>query len=80
MDYANQDIRINAVAPGSVENTNMTTRLWTQEQQQANRAGSPTGCLSTPDDIAEAALWLCSDRAKHINGQVLNIDGGFVTR
>ena len=80
MDYAQQNIRINAVAPGSVENTAMTRRLWTKEQQQANRAGSPTGRLSTPEDIAEAAIWLCSDRAKHINGQVLNIDGGFITR
>ena len=80
MDYANKNIRINAVAPGSVENTNMTTRLWTEKQQQANRAGSPTGRLSTPEDIAEAAMWLCSDRAKHVNGQILNIDGGFTTR
>lgn len=80
MDYANQNIRINAVAPGSVENTAMTSRLWTEEQQQTNRASSPTGRLSTPEDIAEAAIWLCSDRAKHITGQVLNIDGGFVTR
>jgi len=80
MDYAGQNIRINAVAPGGVENTAMTTRLWTEEQQQANRAGSPTGRLSTPEDVAEAAMWLCSDRAKHINGQILNIDGGFVPR
>jgi len=80
MDYADQNIRINAVAPGSVENTAMTSRLWTEEQQQTNRAGNPTGRLSTPEDIAEAAIWLCSNRAKHITGQVLNIDGGFVTR
>jgi len=80
MDYARQNIRINAVAPGSVENTNMTKRLWTEQQQLANRAGSPTGRLSTPEDIAEAAMWLCSDKASHINGQILNIDGGFVLR
>ncbi len=80
MDYAQQNIRINAVAPGSVENTAMTSRLWTEEQQQVNRASSPTGRLSTPEDVAEAVVWLCSDRAKHINGQVLNIDGGFITR
>jgi NAD(P)-dependent dehydrogenase (short-subunit alcohol dehydrogenase family) len=80
MDYAQQNIRINAVAPGSVENTAMTSRLWTEEQQQANRESSPTGRLSTPEDVAEAVVWLCSDRAKHINGQVLNIDGGFITR
>jgi len=80
MDYAHLNLRINAVAPGSVENTTMTSRLWTEEQQQANRAGNPTGRLSTPEDVAEAAIWLCSDRARHINGQILNIDGGFITR
>jgi len=80
MDYARQNIRINAVAPGSVENTAMTSRLWTEEQQQTNRASSPTGRLSTPEDIAETTVWLCSDRAKHINGQIINIDGGFITR
>jgi len=80
MDYAKQNIRINAVAPGSVENTAMTSRLWTEEQQEANRGGSPTGRLSTPEDVAQAAIWLCSDRSCHINGQILNIDGGFVTR
>jgi len=80
MDYAAQNIRINAVAPGIVENTTMSSRLWTEEQQKANRANSPTGRLSTPEDIAEAAAWLCSDRAQHINGQILNIDGGFITR
>jgi len=80
MDYAMQNIRINAVAPGIVENTTMTSRLWTEEQQKTNRIGNPTGRLSTPEDIAEAAAWLCSDRAKHINGQILNIDGGFITR
>ena len=80
MDYASHNIRINAVAPGSVEKTAMTSRLWTEEQQQANRASSPTGRLSTPEDIAEAVAWLCSDRSGHINGQILNIDGGFITR
>lgn len=80
MEYARKNIRINAVAPGSVENTMMTARLWSDEQQQANRAASPTGHLSTPEDIAEATMWLFSDKAKHINGQVLNIDGGFITR
>jgi len=80
MDYADQNLRINAVAPGSVENTLMTSRLWTEEQQQRNRVNNPTGRLSMPEDVAEAVMWLCSDRAKHVNGQILNIDGGFVTR
>lgn len=80
MDYAQQNIRVNGVAPGSVENTAMTSRLWSKEQQQANRNNSPTGRLSTPEDISEAVAWLCSDRARHINGQILNIDGGFICR
>jgi NAD(P)-dependent dehydrogenase (short-subunit alcohol dehydrogenase family) len=80
MDYAKHNIRVNAVAPGIVENTSMTSRLWTQDQLQGNRGNSPTGRLTTPVEIAEAAMWLCTDRAKHINGQILNIDGGSVMR
>ena len=66
--------------PGIVESTTMTSRLWTEEQRKANRASRPARRLSTPGDIAEAAAWLSSDRAQHINGQILNIDGGFNTR
>lgn len=80
IDYARQGIRINAVGPGSVEDTAMTNRLWSAEQQQHNRDNSPTGRLSTPDDIAEAVLWLCSSRSAHVNGQILNIDGGLALR
>ena len=69
-----------AVPPGIVENTTMTSRLWTEKQQKANRASSPARRLFTPEDIAEAAARFSSDRAQHINGQILNIDGGFITR
>lgn len=39
---------------------------------------SPMGRLATPGEVAEAALWLCSDRASFINGVALPVDGGFV--
>ena len=38
------------------------------------------GVLSTPEEMAEAAVWLCSDRARRVNGQGLVVDGGGVLR
>jgi NAD(P)-dependent dehydrogenase (short-subunit alcohol dehydrogenase family) len=43
-------------------------------------AGQPGGRLGTPDEIAEAAVWLCSDRASFVTGHSMLVDGGAVAR
>jgi NAD(P)-dependent dehydrogenase (short-subunit alcohol dehydrogenase family) len=50
------------------------------EREEFVRAGIPMGRLAEPDEVAEAAVWLCSDRASFITGQVLQVDGGIVAR
>ena len=42
------------------------------------REETPLNALGTPSDIAEAAVFLCSDRAKFITGQILGVNGGFI--
>jgi NAD(P)-dependent dehydrogenase (short-subunit alcohol dehydrogenase family) len=48
------------------------------EQYQAVLASIPTGQMAAPEDQANAAVFLCSDLARQINGVVLPVDGGFV--
>jgi NAD(P)-dependent dehydrogenase (short-subunit alcohol dehydrogenase family) len=40
----------------------------------------PAGRLGTPEEVAEAAVWLCSDRAAYVNGESMLVDGGAVAR
>ena len=67
-------IRVNALAPGGVE-TEMTAALPDELRQKA-LAETALGRLGSPEDIAGAVLFLCSDLARHVTGQVLRVDGG----
>lgn len=79
LDYARQNIRVNAVAPGGVA-TDMIERLNTPETKARLASWHPMGRLGTPEEIADAVLWLCSDGASFVTGQTLAIDGGFTIR
>ena len=48
------------------------------ETIQSLREETPLNALGTPKDIADAAVFLCSDKAKFITGQVLGVNGGFI--
>ena len=77
--YASQGVRVNAICPGAID-TPMLSRIG----EGANRLGvamvaeNPSGRLGTPDEVAAAVVWLCSDRASFVTGQTLTIDGGFL--
>lgn len=69
-------IRVNCVAPGVVD-TDMNAAL--DEYTRAElREETPLGALGTPADVAEAILFLASERAHFITGQILSPNGGFV--
>jgi 3-oxoacyl-[acyl-carrier protein] reductase len=67
---------VNAVAPGFIE-TDMTAAL-TPEQRDLLSKQIPLERLGSPEDIAKAVLFLASDDASYITGQVLVVDGGMV--
>ena len=67
---------MNAVAPGFVD-TDMTREL-SEEQRKQLLAQIPLSRLGTGDDVANAVLFLASDLASYITGQVLVVDGGMV--
>jgi 3-oxoacyl-[acyl-carrier protein] reductase len=73
-ELASRNITVNVIAPGYIE-TDMTRSLSSEQQQQICDV-IPLGQVGQPEDIANAALFLASDRAKYITGQVLNVNGG----
>ena len=71
-------VRVNAVAPGLVK-TDMARALW-EPNEDAMAAHVPLQRLGEPVDIAEAAVFLCSDAASWITGTTLVVDGGMLLR
>jgi NAD(P)-dependent dehydrogenase (short-subunit alcohol dehydrogenase family) len=74
LDYGKSNIRVNALAPGPIVNEQMS-RLPEDRLQQIARF-IPLGRLGRTEEVARAAVWLCSDEASFITGAVLSIDGG----
>lgn len=70
-------IRVNVIAPG-ITDTDQPRGGLTEEQVQARGRSLPLGRLTTPREIAEAAVYLCSDAAAQVTGETLHVNGGQV--
>lgn len=75
-EVASRGITVNAVAPGFIA-TDMT-KVLTDDQKAEMAKTIPLGRAGQPEDVANAVLFLVSDEAAYITGQVLNVDGGMV--
>ncbi|AZN41344.1 SDR family NAD(P)-dependent oxidoreductase [Paenibacillus albus] len=77
-EWAADGVRMNAIVPGYIltEGLAQTFRAGLLNQEDMVRR-TPQGKLGTPEDIAEAALFLVSDKAKYITGTTLYVDGGY---
>jgi NAD(P)-dependent dehydrogenase (short-subunit alcohol dehydrogenase family) len=80
LDLAKYNIRVNGIAPGEIE-----TPLWlatynnlpgSAQVKASVLARIPLGRFGTPEDVAFTALWLASDEARYITGQIITVDGG----
>jgi 3-oxoacyl-[acyl-carrier protein] reductase len=76
-EVASRAITVNAVAPGYIT-TDITENL-PAELKATVLAAIPAGRFGVPEDVADVVAFLASDASRYITGQVLNIDGGFVT-
>ena len=77
LELGSRNIRCNAIAPGFIE-TEMTAKL-DEKIVQGWRDGIPLKRGGTPEDVANACLFLASDMSTYITGQVLSVDGGMLT-
>ncbi len=78
LELAGQGIAVNAVAPGAVE-TEMAAAIHSPATRAEFHARTPQGRYATPVEIAAAVLFLASDQAAYVNGQVLVVDGGLTS-
>ena len=74
-ELGSRNIRSNALAPGFVE-TDMTSYLKDGEGAEKYKADIPLGKFASPEDIANAALFLASDMGSYITGQTISVCGG----
>src|SRR5580700_401793 len=76
IEYAEANIRVNAVCPGYIE-TKMTEDTM-RRRGEAILAQVPFHRMGNPEEIAEMVVWLCSDRASYVSGAAYNVDGGWM--
>jgi len=79
LEYAARGIRINAVCPGTAR-TGMV-KAWIGDRPELEQQVvdlHPIGRIAEPAEIAEAAVWLCTERASFVIGAALSVDGGYV--
>jgi 3-oxoacyl-[acyl-carrier protein] reductase len=75
-ELGSRGIRVNAVAPGFIQSK--MTEVLSEEAKNNLLKQIPLGQLGLPENVAKAVLFLVSDDADYITGQVLNVDGGMV--
>ena len=80
LEYAEHGLRVNCVNPGWTRTELISYLIATPEAARQIGERHPLGRLAEPAEIAEAVVWLCSDRASFVTGVALPVDGGFVAR
>lgn len=77
VEWADRGVRINCIAPGPTETEGAGAALWPTDEARARVLASvPAGRFTTPDEVAENAAFLLSDRSSYVTGDILVTDGG----
>ena len=81
LEYAQQGIRINALNPGAIRTPLLEPFIAAIPDWEATiTAQHPVGRTGTPQEVAEALVWLCSDAASFVIGHNLTVDGGYMAQ
>ena len=75
LELAPYRVRVNAIAPGTTDTAQPRYGMSEEELQAAGRQ-VPLGRMGTPEDVADLAVFLASEEARHITGQTLHVNGG----
>ena len=83
VEYAKEGIRIDAVCPGTIRSAMADQTMFKAKNADTSlrqNALHPIGRIGTPEEVAAAIIWLCSDAASFMVGHALVVDGGFLSR
>ncbi|MGZ8543653.1 MAG: SDR family oxidoreductase [Flavisolibacter sp.] len=81
LENAKAGIRVNAVCPGVIHTAMMDRITGKDKEVEKSFVGlEPMERMGTPEEVAEAVIWLCSDAASFVTGHAMTVDGGFTAR
>lgn len=80
VEYAARGIRVNVVCPGAIRTPMVDAATTTIGGADSLAGYHPMGRIGEPEEVAHAALWLCSDAASFVTGHALAVDGGMLAR
>ena len=79
-EWAGKGVNVNAIAPGYIATDNTAALRANETRNRQILERIPAGRWGTPDDLKGAVLFLCSDAASYVSGEVLTVDGGWMGR
>ncbi|ELZ26807.1 short chain dehydrogenase [Halosimplex carlsbadense 2-9-1] len=81
LEYSGEGVRVNAVCPGVIDTPMVAqSREDDPESIEQATAATPVGRLGEPEEIGDAAVWLCSEDASFVTGEAMTVDGGYTSQ
>ena len=80
LEYAKSGIRVNAICPGGTETPMLARLIPDPAQRERIKSRQPIGRRAHPEEMGEAAAWLCSDQASFVTGAAIAVDGGLTAQ
>lgn len=80
LEFAKQNVRVNAILPAAIKTPMIERFASNDDTKKFLTSLHPIGRLGKPEEVADACVWLCSDKASFITGSSITIDGGYTAQ